>query len=116
MSQEVDEPLQAHRELSPAVVARQLVNLVDDEPPQRPELIADMAAGEQDLERLRGRDEDVRRVAGLLGPLLRGRVPVADGDANAELLAEERHSAEHVSIQGSQRSDVQTADRLRLLR
>ena len=37
-------------------------------------------AGEQDLERLRRRDEHVRRMAGDRGPLLRGRVPMPNRD------------------------------------
>ena len=115
MPHEVDEPLEGDGELRAPVVPRQLVDLVDDDPPKGPELIPHAPAREEDLERLRGRDQDVRGVAGLLRPLLRGGVPMADRDADTELLPEERHPPEHVAVQGPERRDVQAAHGLRLL-
>ena len=115
-SDELDEPLQTHGELRAPVVPRELVDLVHDDPLQGPELVTDVAPREQDLERLRGRDQDVRGMAGDLRPLLRRGVPVADRDLEPELLAEERHPTEHVPVQRPERGDVQAAHGLGLLR
>src|SRR3989304_5003026 len=54
-------------------------------------------------------------MAGLRGPLLLGRIAVADRDADAELLAEECHPPGHVPVQRPKGGDVEATDGLRLL-
>ena len=54
-------------------------------------------------------------MAGHRRPFLRGRVPVPDGDADAQPLREERHAAQHVAVQGAKGRDVQAARRGRFL-
>src|SRR5438046_1041916 len=103
------------RELGPPFVGGELVDLVDHDPTDGLQMLPQPAAGEQDLERLRRRDEHVRRVAGDRGPLLRRRVSMSDVDTDPEALREEGHPAEHVAVEGPQRRAVQDARRLRLL-
>ncbi len=112
---QVAQSLEANRELGPPFVGGELVDLVDHDPTDGLQMLPQPAAGEQDLERLRRRDEHVRRVAGDRGPLLRRRVSMSDGDTDPEALREEGHPAEHVAVEGPQRRDVQDARRLRLL-
>src|SRR6266568_487417 len=107
MADEVPEALEADRQLGPSLIRGELVNLVDDDPTNAPKVFPQLASREQNLERLRGRDEDIRRTPSDRGPLLGGRVAVADRDAHVESVREERHATEHVSVQRAQRRDVQ---------
>ncbi len=79
-----DEPLealQAQRKVRAAFRAGDRVDLVDDDVLDAAEDVAGLA-GEHEIERLGRRDEDVRRAAGEVPAVLRGRVagPAGDGD------------------------------------
>ena len=76
------EPLEREGEVRAALVARDGVDLVDDDGADGAEHAAPAGAREEDVERLRGRDEDVGRRARHLGALGRGRVAGADEDAD----------------------------------
>ena len=112
---QVPQALHADRQLGPALVRGEFVDLVHHDPPHGPEMLPQLASREEDLERLRGRDQDVGRVARDRGPFLGGRVTVADRDAHAESLREERHPPQHVPVERPQRRDVEAARRSRLL-
>src|SRR3989454_535042 len=111
---QVPQPLEADRELRAPLVGGELVDLVDDDPADGSEVLPQLATGEEDLERLRRRDEDIRRMPRDRRALLRRRVPMADRDADAESVREERHPAEHVPVQGAEGRDVEARGRLGL--
>ena len=74
----VPEPLEGDRELGAPPVLDELVDLVDDHVPDVREVPTHHLPGQDRLEGLRGRDEDVGRLRGLPPPVLLRRVPVAD--------------------------------------
>ena len=76
------EPLEREEEVRAALARGHLVDLVDDDRVDRREDLA-LARGQQQVERLRRRDEDVRRRAEHLRPIEGGCVPGADGDLEA---------------------------------
>jgi hypothetical protein len=102
------------------------VDLVDDHVLDAAEGIARLAR-EHQVERLRGRDQDVRRAAGDLAAVLLGRVASAGCDADpgfrlAEARGGEGDSGEwraqvalDVVGQGLERADIQDADMAGLL-
>ena len=73
------EPLEAQREVRAALRAGDRVDLVDDDVLDAAEDLAGRAR-EHQVERLGRRDQDVRRVAGDLAPVLGGRVARPAGD------------------------------------
>ena len=102
------EPLEAEREVRAALGARDGVHLVDDhrlDPAQR---LARLR-GEQQEERLRGRDQDVGRLAHHRGALLLRRVAGADADAQLRAQAGQRPAqvALDVVVERLQRRDVE---------
>ena len=76
------EPLEREREVRAALRARHGVDLVDDHRAQRAEHRAPAHAREQDVQRLRRRDQDVRRLAQHLRARARRRVARAHRDAD----------------------------------
>src|SRR2546430_2669824 len=114
-ARQVSQPLEADRELGAALVRGELMDLVHDDVPHGPQVLPQLPTGEEDLERLRRRDEDVRRVSGDRRAFLGGRVAVADRDADAEPVREVRHPPEHVAGQRAERGDVQARRRVRLV-
>jgi hypothetical protein len=74
------EALEAEREVGAALVAGDGVDLVDDHRADVAEGGAALLGGEQDVERLRRGDQDVRRPLGHLGALAHRRVAGADAD------------------------------------
>ena len=113
LADEPVEPLEAKREMRAALRAGDGVHLVDDhrlDPAQR---LARLR-GEQQEERLRGRDQDVRRLAQHRGALLLRRVAGADADAQLRAQAGERAAqvALDVVVERLQRRDVEQAQAL----
>ncbi len=76
------EPLERDREVGAALVARHGVDLVDDHRAQLTERGAPLVRGQQDVQRLRRGDEDVRRALRHLRALARRRIARADADAD----------------------------------
>ena len=106
----LDEPLQPlhrQRQVRAALRARDGVHLVEDQRPDSPQVLA-RARGQQEVERLRRGDQDVRRVPEHLRPLLLRRVAGADGDAQLRLEPRERPAqvALDVVVERLQRRDV----------
>jgi len=83
------------------------VDLVDDDVIDVGERPAELLAGEHRLQGLGGRDEDVRRVLGLSGPLVAGGVAVSDVHVQPEALPPPLQALAHVPVERSQRGDVQ---------
>ncbi len=79
---EVLEALQRQREVRAALVAGQGVDLVDDHRAHRSQHLPPADAGQQDGERFRGGDQDVRRLAQHLRALGRGGVAAAHQHAD----------------------------------
>src|SRR5262249_48430339 len=80
------EPLEREGEMRTALVARERVDLVDDGGLGAAENSPAVLRREQDVKRLRRRNEDVRRPADHRLALGRGRVARPDGDANLRKL------------------------------
>ncbi len=109
-----------------ALRARDRVDLVDDDVLDATQDVAGLA-GEQEVERLRRRDEDVRRPAGEVPAILGGRVagPAGDRDVRRRLTesgggqadAGQRRPEVPLDVVGQrfERRDVQDADRAGLL-
>ncbi len=76
------EPFERQGEVASALVAHDRVDLVDDHGRDRAQHRAPALAAEQDVERFRRRDEDVRRPADHRGALGGRRVSRADEDAD----------------------------------
>ena len=76
------EPLERKREMGAALVAGERMDLVDDDGAHRREHAPPRCRGQQDIERFRRRDEDVRRLPPHSGALALGRVPAAHHRAN----------------------------------
>ena len=76
-------PFQGHGQVSAAFVAGQCVNLVDDDRLHRRQHAAPGFGGQQDVERLRRRHENVRRLAAHFGAFALGRVSGAHQGADA---------------------------------
>ncbi len=116
------EALEAQRQVRAALRAGDRVHLVDDDLLDATEDLAGLAR-EQEVQALRGRDEDVGRVADEVASLVRGRVagPAGDRDPGRlepEALRFERDAREwraevalDVVGQGLERGDVERADR-----
>ena len=79
------EPLEAEREVRTALVRREGVDLVDDDGADLRERAAPPRAREQDVERLGGGHEDVRRALRHPRPFARARVSCANGDADVHV-------------------------------
>ena len=98
-----------HGEMAAALVRRHRMDLVDDDRPGRRQHRPAGFRAEQDVERFRGRDDDVRRAAAHLLALARGRVagahPAADIDVRQAPLAQHRADA------GERRFEVLTGCR-----
>ena len=111
------EPLHGKREVRAALRAGDRVNLVEDQRPDALQVLA-RARGEQQVERLGSRDQDVRWVPEHLGALLLGRVPGANADPELRLQPGERPAqvALDVVVQRLQRGDVDQAQALAGLR
>ena len=115
------EALEAERQVRAALRAGDGVDLVDDHVLDAAQDLAG-GAGQHQVERLGGRDQDVRRVAGDLAPVLGRRVagPAGDRDVGhglAEALGGERDAGQRgpqvaldVVGQRLERRDVQDAD------
>ena len=109
--------LQTHREVHPPLVVAQSVHLIDDHRADRRKVRRHTFARQQDVERLRGGDENVGRAPDHLRPFVLGRVAGADGDANlrqvplSRSLANARQRLEQVLVnvvpQRLQRTDIQ---------
>ena len=79
LSQSVDEPLEREREVRAALGRRDRVDLVDDHRLDAGQHLA-RARGQQEVEALGRRDQDVRRRAQHAAPLVARRVAGAHGD------------------------------------
>ena len=79
------QPLQGNRQVGAPLVARQRVNLVHDDRLHRPQHAAPGLGGQQDIQRLRRRDQDVGRLAAHFGPLAPGRIAGAHQGADADI-------------------------------
>ena len=103
------QPRQAQRELVPTLGARQRVNLVDHDRPQRPEQRRRPLLAQQQREALRGGQQDVRRRLRLPLAPVRGRVASASLDADVErhLRHRRRQVARNVGRERLQRADIQ---------
>src|SRR5438093_8573615 len=104
------EALQADRELYPAAVLRELMDLVDDDIPHAPEVTLHHLPGENRLQGLRGGNQNVRRVCGLFPPLRSWSVPVPDGRRELGGRDEAENSVDHVSVERAKRRDVKGAN------
>ncbi len=105
------------------LVAADRMDLVDDHMRDHAEGLS-CPAGEHQVERLRRRDEDIRRLADHPGPLLARRVATADGDAQRgqgrphllrpgqDSFERELEVAPDVLIQGLERRNVEDPDPL----
>jgi hypothetical protein len=116
----LDEPLEAlhrKREVRAALGARDRVHLVEDQRADALQVLA-RARGEHEIERLRSRDQNVRRVPQHLRPLLLRRVARADSDAEARLQSCERAAQVplDVVVERLQRRDVEQPQALAGLR
>ena len=119
------EPLERQREVRAALRARDRVDLVDDHRAHAAEHAAAAHGRQHDVQRLRRRDENVRRLAQHPRARRRRRVAGADGDANlgkrlagrGEALAQlgERllEVALDVVVERLERRDVEEVDRVR---
>ena len=76
------EPLEREREVRAALVARDRVDLVDDDGLDRAQRLAALRAGDQEVERLRGGDHEARRLAHHRGALRARGVAGAHRDAD----------------------------------
>ena len=115
------EPLQAEREVGAALGAGDRVDLVDDHVLDAAEDVARLA-GQHQVERLRGRDQDVRRAPRDGPAILGGRVagPAGDRDVRSGVAEPGRGQSDpgqwspevalDVVGQGLERADVQDAD------
>lgn len=83
------ESLDAQREVRPALVVREGVDFIDDQPAGVAKLREPLLLAEQDAETLRRSEEDVRRLGKLPHPLAGARVAGAQLDADRWLPAEE---------------------------
>ena len=111
------EPLDREREVRAALRAGDRVHLVEDQRLDPAQRLA-RRRGEQQVERLGRRDQDVRRLLDELAPLLRGRVAGADADAQRRLEPGERPAqvALDVVVERLERRDVEHAQPLARLR
>ena len=105
------EPLDREREMGAALRAGDRVHLVEDQRVDAPQQLA-CARGEQQEERLRRGDQDVRRLAEHRRALLLRRVARADGDAELRLEARERAAQVplDVVVERLERRDVEQAE------
>ena len=115
------EPLEAERQVGPALGARDGVDLIDDDVLHAAQALA-CGTGEHQVERFGGRDEDVGRVAGDLPAVVGRRVagPAGDRDVRhgfTETLCGQGDPGERrpevpldVVGQGLERRDVEHAD------
>ena len=76
------QPLERQRQVDAALVAHERVHLVHDDEARAGQRRPEPLAGQQDVERFRRRDEDVRGTPGHRLPGRRQRVAGADGDAD----------------------------------
>ena len=79
------EPLERQRQMRAALVARERVDFVDDDRAHRAQHVPARLGAEQDVQRLRRRDEDVRRRAAHARALALRRVAGAHGRADRRL-------------------------------
>ncbi len=107
------EALERESEVGAALGARDGVHLVDDHGVDRAERLAGLGSQHQE-ERLRRRDQDVRRLLHQLAPLLLRGVAGADADAELGLDAGQRPAevAFHVVVERLQRGDVEETQAL----
>ena len=118
---EAFQALEAQREVGAAFRAGDRMDLVDDDVLDVPEDLARLA-GEEQVQALRGRDQDVRRAAGDLAAVLAGGVTGAAGDGDvrrlvASLLGGQADAGQwgaqvalDVVGQGLERGDVEDPD------
>jgi hypothetical protein len=97
------EALEAQREVCAPLVADDRVDLVDDHGVDACEPFARPRRGQQDVERLGRRDEDVRRALRHLRALARGGVAGADADADRRELEPLGRSSATSSARGPSR-------------
>ena len=82
-SARVIQPLEREREMRAATRFQHGVDLVDDHDARRLQHVARAFGSEQQVERLGGRDQDVRRPAQHARTLVLGRIAAAHGGADA---------------------------------
>lgn len=98
------QPLERQREVQAALAAHHGVNLIDDDTAHAREHGAAGFRAEEDVERLRGGDHDVRRAPPHALPLVLGRV--AGPDEGADLDIGQLHCAQLVPDAGERRLEV----------
>ena len=113
LAHEPVKPLDREREVRPALRPGNRVDLVEDQRPGRPQHLAALR-GEQQVERLRGRDQDVGRLAEHRRALLLRGVAGPHGDCQLRLEPGERSAQVplDVVVQRLQGRDVQEAQPL----
>ena len=109
---QVREPLEREREVRPALAGRQGMDLVDDD---RLDAGQHLARGrrQDQIQRLRRRDEDVGRAAAHRGPLALGRVAASHRDLHLarglDAVKRRTQVSLDVVVQGLERADVEHA-------
>jgi hypothetical protein len=118
----VFEALEAKGEVGATLVAAEGVDFVDDDAAKGVEHVAGARAGEEQIERLGGGDEDMRRVLEHLGAGGRGGVAGADGNAQggqgvallagggADAVEWDAQVALDVVVEGFERREVKEAN------
>ena len=76
------QPFQCKRQVSAALVVGDRVDFVDDHGADTAQMLARFGRSQQQVQRLRRRDQDVRRIAQHAGALAGQRVAGADAGAN----------------------------------
>src|SRR2546422_3391358 len=109
------EPLKTDGELDAPLALHKVVNLINNDGIQHPEVLSHPAPREYRLECFGSCDQQIRRVSGLLVPLGERGVPVSDVYRQTELRAPHLQSPQHVSVEGTQGGDVEQRDPLSLI-
>ncbi len=104
------EPLKPDRQLDPAPVLRELMDFIDDDVSHRLEVTLHQFPGEDRLQGLRGGDEDVGGIGGLLSAIRSRRVAVPHGGCETRGRYEALDTVDQIPIKGSQGRDVEGPD------
>src|SRR5439155_9602464 len=95
------QPLKADRQLNPTTVMGELVNFVDDNVPDCPEVTLHELARKNCLERLRGCNQNIGWSRGLFAPFGWRRIAMSHRDSEFRAFGEMSKPLDHVSVQGA---------------
>src|SRR6266498_1700950 len=104
------EPLESDGELDSPSVSRELMDFIDDDVSHRLEVTLHQFPGEDRLQGLRGGDEDVGGIGGLLSAIRSRRVAVPHGGCETRGRYEALDTVDQIPIKGSQGRDVEGPD------